>query len=150
MFGLTATASFDVLSDVERELSGNGAFVLDPDTIVRYENSNRLELQYKVEKIEVEYADDKSYNPTGTLASLGKAVNIGDAFSVNTQKSQFLSTYIKKIPSYIQELQTEDSVQRILSRFEDRENLEDLDGSKLYVDMPDDFLAKKMSISKLA
>ena len=143
LFGLTATASFDVLSDVERELSGNGAFVLDPDTIVRYENSNRLELQYKVEKIEVEYADDKSYNPTGSLASLGKAVNIGDTFSVNTQKSQFLSTYIKKIPSYIQELQTEESVQRILSRFEERENLEDLDGSKLYVDMPDDFLAKK-------
>ena len=87
LFGLTATASFDVLSDVERELSGNGAFVLDPDTIVRYENSNRLELQYKVEKIEVEYADDKSYNPTGSLASLGKAVNIGDTFSVNTHNS---------------------------------------------------------------
>lgn len=55
LFGLTATASFDVLSDVERELSGNNSFTLDPDTIVRYENSNRLELQYKVEKIEVEY-----------------------------------------------------------------------------------------------
>ena len=43
LFGLTATASFDVLSDVERELSGNNSFTLDPDTIVRYENSNRLE-----------------------------------------------------------------------------------------------------------
>ncbi|MEG2266180.1 MAG: DEAD/DEAH box helicase, partial [Acinetobacter sp.] len=29
LFGLTATASFDVLSDVERELSGNGAYPLD-------------------------------------------------------------------------------------------------------------------------
>ena len=30
LFGLTATASFDVLSDVERELSGNGATHLMP------------------------------------------------------------------------------------------------------------------------
>ena len=143
LFGLTATASFDVLSDVERELSGNGAFIIDPDTTVRYENSNRLELQYKIEKIEVEYANDSSYKPTGSLASFGKAVNIGDTFSVNTKKSQFLSNYIKKIPSYINELQTKESLQRILSRFEVRENLENIDGSKLYVDMPDDFLAKK-------
>ena len=65
LFGLTATASFDVLSDVERELTGNGAFTLDPETVVRYENSNRLELQYKVEKIEVEYTDDQYYDKTG-------------------------------------------------------------------------------------
>ena len=143
LFGLTATASFDVLSDVERELSGNGAFALEPDTIVRYENSNRLELQYKVEKIEVEYKNDSSYNPTGSLATLGKAVNIGDTFSVNDQKAQFLYNYIKKIPSYVQELQTEESIRRILSRFEERENLEDLEGSQLYVDMPDNFYEKK-------
>lgn len=34
-------------------------------------------------------------------------------------------------------------MQRILSRFDEREKLEDLDGSKLYVDMPNDFLAPK-------
>lgn len=142
LFGLTATASFDVLSDVERELSGNGAFVLDSDAIVRYENCNRLELQYKVEKIEVDYAEDLSYRPTGSLASYGKAVNIGDTFSVNDQKAKFLSTYIQKIPAYIRELQTDESVNRILSRFEERENLELLDGSRLHVDMPDDFYQK--------
>ena len=42
LFGLTATASFDVLADVERELSGNDAFTLDADVIVRSRNSNRL------------------------------------------------------------------------------------------------------------
>lgn len=143
LFGLTATASFDVLSDIERELSGNDAFTLDSDVIVRYENSNRLELQYKIEKIEVDFVEDKSYRPSGALANYGKAVNIGDTFSVNDKKSKFLSTYIKKIPSYIRELQTEGSMNRILSRFEERENLEQLDGSKLHVDMPDDFYQKK-------
>ncbi len=48
LFGLTATASFDVLADVERELSGDGAFPLTADSTVRYENTNRLELQYRV------------------------------------------------------------------------------------------------------
>ena len=52
LFGLTATASFDVLSDVERELSGPGAYELDADSVIRYENTNRLELQYRVELIE--------------------------------------------------------------------------------------------------
>jgi len=48
IFGLTATASFDVLSDVERELSGNGLANIDTDTVVRFENTNRTELQYQI------------------------------------------------------------------------------------------------------
>lgn len=48
IFGLTATASFDVLSDVERELSGNGLTDIDTDAIVRFENTNRTELQYQI------------------------------------------------------------------------------------------------------
>lgn len=59
LFGLTATASFDVLADVERELSGDGTFELDSDTIVRDENTNRLELQYKVIQVPVFRADSK-------------------------------------------------------------------------------------------
>lgn len=44
IFGLTATASFDVLSDVERELSGNGLTNIDTDAIVRFEKheQNRI------------------------------------------------------------------------------------------------------------
>lgn len=57
--GLTATASFDVLADVERELSGNNAFPLDPEATVRYENTNRLELQYRIVKVDDETAHDK-------------------------------------------------------------------------------------------
>ncbi|WP_333907957.1 DEAD/DEAH box helicase [Aequorivita sinensis] len=51
IFGLTATASYDVLSDVERELSGNGRTDLDSEAIVRFENSNRDELQYNIVEV---------------------------------------------------------------------------------------------------
>lgn len=143
LFGLTATASFDVLSDVERELSGNGAFILDPDTIVRYENSNRLELQYKVEKIEVEYTEDSYYDPKQCLSAYPQAVNIGDAWGTNDQKAKFLTQYIKLVPGYIRELQTKESLHRIITRFQERESLEKVDCQRLITEMPDDFFAKK-------
>lgn len=148
LFGLTATASFDVLSDVERELTGNGAFSLDPDAIVRYENSNRLELQYKIERIEVEYQVDPKYDPTGQLSNFGPAVLIGDRKTTNDQKSKFLVDYVDKIPGYIRELQSEESIQRILDRFKERENLEGLDGSQLPVDMPDDYYYRKSTYNQ--
>ena len=143
LFGLTATASFDVLADVERELSGNGAFELDPDTIVRYENSNRLELQYKVERIEVEYKEDQYYDKENKLAGYPKAVNIGDSWSAHKQKNRFLTGYIEKIPQYIRELQTDSSLNNILSRFKERESIDLDDASILKVYMPDDYFAQQ-------
>lgn len=62
LFGLTATASFDVLADVERELSGAGLYELDADAIIRYENTNRLELQYKVKKIEFDKNEQENHD----------------------------------------------------------------------------------------
>jgi superfamily II DNA helicase RecQ len=54
LFGLTATASYDVLSDVQRELSGNKPGQSIPDeAIVRHETTNRDELQFKVYKVEI-------------------------------------------------------------------------------------------------
>lgn len=55
LFGLTATASFDVLSDVQRELSGNRPDRMIPDeAIIRHETTNRDELQMVVEKVEID------------------------------------------------------------------------------------------------
>jgi len=139
LFGLTATASFDVLSDVERELTGNGAFTLDPETVIRYENSNRLELQYKVEKIEVEYKEDQYYDRNGELTAFPKAVNISDSWSAYTQKSEFLKEYIKKIPKYVRELQSDESLRLILNRFQERESLEHIDENVLCTPMDDDY-----------
>ncbi|MET3732675.1 superfamily II DNA helicase RecQ [Moheibacter stercoris] len=61
IFGLTATASFDVLSDVERELSGNGLTNIDSDAIVRFENTNRTELQYQIVNTTVTFERDDKF-----------------------------------------------------------------------------------------
>jgi ATP-dependent DNA helicase RecQ len=47
LFGLTATASFDVLSDILREISTKDQ-LLDSDAIIRYETTNRPEIQYEI------------------------------------------------------------------------------------------------------
>ena len=131
------------MADVERELSGNGAFELDPNSIVRYENSNRLELQYKIERVEVEYQEDQYYKPGNILDGYPKAVNIGDSWSSHEQKNKYLTGFIKRIPQYIRDLQTEDSLDRILSRFKERESIELDDASVLKVEMPDDYYAQQ-------
>ncbi len=61
IFGLTATASFDVLSDVERELSGNGLTNIDTDAIVRFENTSRTELQYQIVNTTVNFERDENF-----------------------------------------------------------------------------------------
>jgi len=62
LFGLTATASFDVLTDIERELQINKA---DGNAVVRYENTLRDELNYQI--IETEFfLKDKDGKPLKT------------------------------------------------------------------------------------
>lgn len=104
LFGLTATASFDVLADIERELSGNGAFPLDADVIVRYEYTNRPELQYKVERIE---ADPNQREP----------------WAVYQPKNNNIASVISNIRSHINELQQDDSIKTIKDQFARRVNL---------------------------
>ena len=61
IIGLTATASFDVLADVERELTLGGNLAIDSDAIVRPENDERKELIYRI--IEVHSDFDELRNP---------------------------------------------------------------------------------------
>ena len=125
LFGLTATASFDVLADVERELSGDTAFPLDTDATVRFENTNRLELQYRVVPIQARYANSK-----------------WDVFEVkNTSAPRVLA----QAQSMLKELETPSSIRRIKERFIERENIVDpllqdrINSSDLSVDVPDDW-----------
>jgi len=113
LFGLTATASFDVLADVERELSGDGASPLDSETIVRYENTNRLELQYRIFKIE---SENIPYNK----------------WDIYRAKNLQVSNFISNIPSLIKQLQNEKTIATIKRRFIEREGLnETLDKNKI-------------------
>lgn len=158
LFGLTATASFDVLADVERELSGNGAFALDSDTTVRYENTNRLELQYKIEKVNVEYLDEIKSLEISKYATQAKIqalknryaflikdnlplpVQISDKWAVYNSKKEFLKKYVSLVPSYANELQTETAINRVKTQFNERQNTQDNnEGINLKIDFPIDF-----------
>jgi ATP-dependent DNA helicase RecQ len=58
LFGLTATASFDVLSDVQRELSGNNErFRLKEDSIIRFDSVNREELGFEIIDVNADLKD---------------------------------------------------------------------------------------------
>lgn len=144
LLGLTATASFDVLADVERELSGNGAFDLDPDTIVRFENSNRLELQYKIEKVPVEFEADRFYDKYEKMPShLPKARNITNSWAPFKSKSAYLKEFIETVPEYHAKLQVPDVQHRIFERFSERQDVDELDMPEMNVDFPTDYFQKK-------
>lgn len=128
LFGLTATASFDVLADVERELSGNGAFPLDSDTIVRDGNTNRFELQYKIEPVPIRF-NDKS----GFLRP--------DKWAIFDAKKEALDGIISKIPIYLNDLLTDDSIQRIKKGYEEGPRHDsNVSSTSLKVGIPSDML----------
>ena len=143
LFGLTATASFDVLADVERELSGDGAFELDSDTIIREENTNRLELQYKIERVPVVCEKDEHYDRNHILdEGLPRAVKMTSKWSVYPSKQDFLKDYLEKIPGFIKELVEPESVTLIKERFNERQNIEGSIDDDLSVELPEDFFGE--------
>ena len=102
LLGLTATASFDVLADVERELSGNGAFPLDAETIVREGDTNRIEIQYKIESVPVSFTQKET---DGTVRL--------DKWAIYDAKSSYLDNLISQMPFYLTELLTAKAVETI-------------------------------------
>ena len=157
LFGLTATASFDVLADVERELSGHGAFPLYSETIVRYENSNRLELQYKIEKVNVEFQNEyeilkkSKYATPQKLAKYDFFINnklpfpvrVSDKWGFFEAKQKFLKEYVKTIPKYINEIQTTNSIEFIKSSFEERQGNSESIENKLETNISSNYFSKK-------
>lgn len=105
LFGLTATASFDVLADVERELSGPNAYSLEDDATVRYENTNRLELQYNVYEVDAE--------------------DVQKSGDVDSLKEKSLKEVIDNATQKIVEIQDDNAIEKIKERFVSRENLTD-------------------------
>lgn len=90
LIALTATASFDVLSDIQRELSGKEVNErLDADTIISFDTIKRHELQFRVEKVRVE----KNSFPDiwGIREAFGKA------------KQKRIAELLKNIPYHLSE-----------------------------------------------
>ncbi len=74
LFGLTATASFDVLADVQRELSGtNEASRLNESAVVRFETFNRTELNFEIVKVEANLTEIAEDNEWRIKESIGAA-----------------------------------------------------------------------------
>lgn len=91
LFGLTATASYDVLADVQRELSGNDeGNRLAEDAIIRSEYSKRNELQFIIE--EVSYATHALNDIWGLKKEL------------SDRKFDRINTLLTNIPTTLQNL----------------------------------------------
>ena len=128
IFGLTATASYDVLSDVERELSGNGLTDIDNDAIVRFENTNRVELQYQIINVNLEYEREDTFKlnlndgKEITLPIQPIKTSIKDATAISKQIE--LQKIIKNIPAKIHQLnrQSKSIVNWTINRFPTEES----------------------------
>lgn len=83
-FALTATASYDVLADIQREL-----VITDDDAVIRLEKLDRPEIQFKIIEVVADFkGDDKIDWNTKTI--LGQA------------KQKALEIVLKSIPNYYQ------------------------------------------------
>lgn len=130
LFGLTATASFDVLADVERELSGNGAFPLDAETVVREGDTNRFEIQYKIEPVPVSFTSKQT---DGTVKP--------NKWTIFDSKKDFLDSLISQMPFYLNELLTEQSIQTIRDGYTTGPRADGRELKSLQTDIPSDFLS---------
>lgn len=100
IIGLTATASFDVLADVERELTLGNLMSLDSDAIVRPELSERDELTYHIVPVKANFTQlQKMWNPY--LLDANKW-SLRDA--VFNAKEQIIDTLFRTIPEDIDKI----------------------------------------------
>lgn len=103
LFGLTATASFDVLADVQRELSGNDPGNEIPDDhIIRHETTNRDEIQFIIDLVEL--AEEEAME----IVQFSNPDNF--EWKIKTQlgkkKQERIRHWIENIPSKIEEFNT--------------------------------------------
>ena len=102
IIGLTATASFDVLADVERELTVPGRVELGSDAIVRPEEDDRPELTYEVVEVK---ADFNALREQGNRYILAPGVNQWNIKNrVASAKDEAAVRLIKQIPATLDEL----------------------------------------------
>ena len=117
VMGLTATASFDVLADVERELTLGGNLSIDSETIVRPENDTRPELSYRIYKVNPSFDElkdpleqyklkcDSDWDLKDVVAETKKRALV-DMFA--TIPSDIEAVNAPKAPCYIENFNTEE------------------------------------------
>lgn len=98
LFGLTATASFDVLADIERELNIKED---DGNAVVRFENSVRDEINYLVKEVPNTYEGLDNLTEKAIREGIGKKKQEA-IFGLIGDKQSILQTFNQ--PSAIQEI----------------------------------------------
>ena len=101
IIGLTATASFDVLADVERELTLGGNLTIDSETIVRPESDTRPELTYRIINVTSDF--DELRDPAQSYVL--RATSDWDLQGIVAEtKKQVLFSLLNDVPLDIQSL----------------------------------------------
>ena len=98
LFGLTATASFDVLADIERELNIKEN---DGNAVVRYENSVRDEINYVIKDTTIEVEGIENVTEIRLKELIGKAKQ-AEIFNIIERKDKLFSNFAK--PEVIENL----------------------------------------------
>ncbi len=91
-FALTATASYDVLSDIQRELD-----IPDESSIIRLEKLDRPEIQFKIIEVVADFEENQVLN-WSSQSTLGQS------------KQQALVSVLKDIPEYYQTFSNDEQV----------------------------------------
>lgn len=89
LFGLTATASFDVLADIERELNIKEN---DGNAVVRYENSVRDEINYVIKDTTIEVEGIENVNERKLQELIGKSKQ-AEIFHIIERKDKLFSNF---------------------------------------------------------
>ncbi|WP_281757596.1 DEAD/DEAH box helicase [Succinatimonas hippei] len=98
IIGLTATASFDVLADVERELTLGSNLIIDNESIIHPESDNRPELIYRIIRIKTQFNKLQDSREPAIL----HCNNIWDLRkNVSQAKFQVLCQLIQNIPEQL-------------------------------------------------
>ena len=119
IIGLTATASFDVLADVERELTLGGNLTIDSETIVRPESDARPELTYRI--VEVRSNFDELREPSEQYVLKAKSDwELKDV--VATEKKNRMYSLIHEIPSDIALLNQNETMKTKIAHISDFES----------------------------
>ncbi len=117
LFGLTATASYDVLADVERELLLQD----EPEAIVSAEYTSRDELLYQVLEVHVQY-ETYEFQVDDTKQKLFKVhpVKMQNASSLNANVAEaklvLLNHLIQRIPEFYDDLNHSAEISPVLER----------------------------------
>ena len=116
IIGLTATASFDVLADVERDLTLGGKLTIDSETIVRPDYGTRPELTYRIVEVRSNFDELRESSEQYVLKAKSNW-ELKDI--VATEKKNRMYSLLHEIPSDIELLNQNETTETQIAHIPD-------------------------------